>query len=89
MLHEFIRLRLIERLPEGETGRLIARYPITGKTAADRVQRVLWQNFFYDYEFRREQGDRKDRYLTLKYELKPAEVADIHTAMADRAVHGE
>jgi len=87
LLHEYVRLRLKERHPNG--CRLIARYPVTGKTAADRVQRVRWQNFFYDYEFRRVHGDPKGRYVTLQYAFDLAEVAIIHTVMHDRAAHGE
>ena len=64
-------------------------YAATGKTAADRAQRVLWQNFFYDYEFRREQSDQKACYLTLKYDLTRQEKTDIQTAIFDRAIHHE
>ncbi|HYH69423.1 MAG TPA: hypothetical protein VD866_32310 [Urbifossiella sp.] len=87
LLYEHILLRLAERKPLG--CRLIARYPVVGKTIPDRVQRVLWQNFFYDYEFRRVHGDPKGRYLTLEYLLHPDKKRTIEEVIADRVAHHE
>jgi hypothetical protein len=53
------------------------------------VQRVLWQNFFYDYEFRRVHGDPKGRYLTLEYLIHPDKKRTIEEVIADRVAHHE
>jgi hypothetical protein len=73
-LHEAIRVTLQIRHPMRHPDRwirLIARYPIVGNTAAERLQRSLWMNFFHDYEFRRLNSTRGERFFTLHHDIPP------------------
>jgi hypothetical protein len=68
LFYEHLR-RELNRWHPGRTVRLLARFPVIGQTAADRLQQALWTNFFFDYDFRRSPGTRLDRFLTLEYLL--------------------
>jgi hypothetical protein len=81
-IHETIRLELAQRIMTQSNNvlkptRIIARYPILGDTSADRLQRALWMNFFYDYDFRRSKSDRNDRFLTLQYVIDEEGIAEL------------
>ena len=44
---------LTASLPLSQSVTVLVRYPATGSTPGDRLQRAMWMNFFHEYEFRR------------------------------------
>jgi hypothetical protein len=83
-LHELIRLELAKRLEGRAAIRVLARYPITGDSSADRLQRALWMNFFFDYDFRRAKSARMDRFLVLQYVVDKTRVDELERQITER-----
>jgi hypothetical protein len=87
-LFEYIVLELESRFRGQSRLRLIARFPIIGETSADRLQRALWSNFLYDYDFRRVQGTRTDQFLTLQLSVDTDRIDRVKRVTANRPADG-